>query len=73
MPRIHPPASSSPPPLFTVRCQVCQTCGRQMQLVTIEPYPLYANIDMHKYTCECGQSEELFVCRAIDAATNDPT
>jgi hypothetical protein len=44
-----------------------------MWLVIVEPYPLYANIDMHKYSCECGRSKELFVCRAIDADTNDPT
>jgi hypothetical protein len=38
-----------------------------MRLVTIEPYPLYTNIDLHNYACECGQTKELFVCRGIDA------
>jgi hypothetical protein len=66
MPRIHPPAGSSPPPFSTLRCEVCEACGRQMRLVTIEPYPLYTNIDMHNYTCDCGQSKELFVCRWSD-------
>jgi hypothetical protein len=66
MPRIHPPASSSPPP-SPVGCQVCKACGRHMRLVIVEPYPLYKNIDFHGYVCDCGQNTELFVCRGPNA------
>jgi hypothetical protein len=60
MPQIHPPASSPPPPPAR---QACQTCGKPMRLVGVEPYPHYTNIDLHNYVCDCGRSEGYFVAR----------
>jgi hypothetical protein len=34
-----------------------------MRLVTVEPYPLYTNLDLHNYVCGCGQTESRFVAR----------
>ena len=46
-----------PPPLSV------PNCGKPMRLVTVEPYPLYTNLDLHNYACECGQTEGRFVAR----------
>ena len=61
MPQPHRPASSSPPP--PPPSHYCQTCGKPMRLVLVEPYPRYTNIDLHNYVCDCGRSDGFFVAR----------
>jgi hypothetical protein len=63
MPRTSLPAPPSPP--FCVppahRKPTCQGCGKEMRIVSAEPYPRYTNIDLHNYGCDCGHSEDFFV------------
>jgi hypothetical protein len=62
MPLTHPPASSSAPPP-PPHSHSCQSCGKPMRLVGVEPYPRYTNIDLHNYVCDCGHSNGFFVAR----------
>jgi hypothetical protein len=64
MPRTSLPAHPSPPfPAPLTNGLVCSACKAPMRLVTIEPHPRYANIDVQNYACVCGHNEDFLVAR----------
>jgi hypothetical protein len=62
MPSTNLPAPPSPPtPVPAPKYPLCQTCGKEMRIISAEPYPRYTNIDLHNYGCDCGHNEDFFV------------
>ena len=63
MPGTHLPAPPIPPFAATParRKPICQACGKEMRIVSVEPYPRYTNVELHSYLCDYGRSEGFFV------------
>ncbi len=62
----HLPALPAPPVPTLPKGRVCPSCNAPMRLVTVEPHPLYLNIDIHDYACDCGHNGSFVVATRID-------
>jgi hypothetical protein len=65
VPGTHLPAPPFPsfPASPARRKPICQGCGKEMRIVSVEPYPRYTNVELHSYLCDCGRSEGFFVAQ----------
>jgi len=54
----HSPATSSLPVVPT-----CQSCGKQMRVVSAEPSPRFVNVDRWSYRCDCGETWHAFIAK----------
>ena len=41
----------------------CRTCGKNMQIVHVEPDQRYTNLDFVTYGCDCGEEAGNFIAR----------
>jgi hypothetical protein len=45
------------------RMATCRFCGKEMRLISSEPHELFKNLDLYRFSCDCGNDAEMYIAR----------